>query len=217
MLYGVGGFVIALTIKPHTCVCFFGSGATDLETLLTSLWTSVNILFRFSTFSFLALLICKVTTGLRQASQLCQKLKCFSFPQCFLQLYSHINWKNFQILHVWALLWLALLCSCASSSCLRLEKRSSAFSPSACSLPCCLHTEQKPAKGDSFHCIPSIRKFPSKTRLQHWPQLQGANCTCCRCFLKSSIDRIQIQSALDDASVKNCLWAFALCDKAASE
>lgn len=56
---GVKCFVKAQTFKPCTCVCFFGSGATDLETLLTSLWTSVKILFRFSTFSFFALLICK--------------------------------------------------------------------------------------------------------------------------------------------------------------
>lgn len=53
------------------------------------------------------------------------------------------NRETSQVLRVWALLWLALLCSCASSSCLRLEIRSSAFYPSACSLPWYLHRKQK--------------------------------------------------------------------------
>lgn len=48
-------------IFPFTCFCFFGSGVTDFETLLTSLWTSVKIWFRFSTFSFFTALICEAT------------------------------------------------------------------------------------------------------------------------------------------------------------
>lgn len=45
-------------ISSFTCICFFGSGATDFEMLLTSLWTSVKIWFRLSTFSFFTVLIC---------------------------------------------------------------------------------------------------------------------------------------------------------------
>lgn len=47
------------TFPALTCVCFFGFGATDFETLPTSLWTSVKIWLRFSTFSFFTAPICE--------------------------------------------------------------------------------------------------------------------------------------------------------------
>lgn len=56
-------------ISSFTCICFFGSGATDFEMLLTSLWTSVKIWFRLSTFSFFTVLICDTAIMLEQMQQ----------------------------------------------------------------------------------------------------------------------------------------------------
>lgn len=47
--------------KTLTFACFFVSGATDLEILRTSIWTSVKTWLRFSTLSFFTALICEAT------------------------------------------------------------------------------------------------------------------------------------------------------------
>lgn len=116
-----------------TGVCFFGSGATDLDTLVTSLWTSVKIWLRFSTFSFFMALICEArekfyrttrSTARQTGSRGCE-------------------WS--EILRVSVLLWQVWLCSWASSSYSPLERRSCVFSPFVYSLPCYL---QRPTGGE---------------------------------------------------------------------
>lgn len=51
------------TVSFFTCVCFFVSRGTDLDTFFTSCWTSANIWFNFSTFSFFTALICQDTNN----------------------------------------------------------------------------------------------------------------------------------------------------------
>lgn len=121
--------MISARVNIATCVCFFGSGATDFEMLLTSLWTSVNIWFKVSTFSFFTALICEDTNSERLQQIIHQKNKCKN------------NRKRF--VRVLELLWPAWSCSYASSACLRLERRSLFFSLFVCSLPCHLRREQQ--------------------------------------------------------------------------
>lgn len=62
--------------------------------------------------------------------------------------------KRKQILRVWVSLWQVSLCSCASSACLQLERRSSVFSLSVCSLPCYLGREHQ--EGFNFYNTASV-------------------------------------------------------------
>lgn len=124
---------------PLTCVCFFGSGATDFEMLLTSLWTSVKIWLRFSTFSFFKALICEATNYsmlLEQLQQTKENIK-------YMQEKGEERNNRQEILRVWALSWQVSLCSCASGACLQLERRSSVFSPFVYSSPCYLRRRER--------------------------------------------------------------------------
>ena len=54
--------------RPCTCTGFCGAGATLLEMLFTSLWTSVKIWFSFSTFSCFTTFIWKDNTYTRDVA-----------------------------------------------------------------------------------------------------------------------------------------------------